>query len=197
MRLIKNLEKDKTSEFLSATIDSVVLELGYDFFDRLEFKTGKDGVEFREGTVEISIDKNNRFLAERDVRATRILILQQLELARLKKNKILPDYIEKLVVNRRLAKKFSRDFFYLSYLLLIREKREIDDMNKFLDINLLWLSFYGIDEYNSRFLFKMLNMFKYRKAFQEQTRKLFLVLKKDLEEEANLTKAVNEFRAMK
>jgi len=197
MKLIKKLEEDETSRFVSKIIDSVLLETGYNFFERLAFSLGKDRVEVENSAANISLDKNNSFIAERDARATKILILQKLELALLRKYKRVPDYIENLITNRRIIKKFGNDFFYFSYISLIKEERDVKDMDKFLSINLPWLSSYGIDDYASRFLLRMLNMFKHRKVFQQRTRRLFLALKKDLENEKKLTKAIKEFALLK
>ncbi len=195
MRLIKTFEKSKTTEFLSDIIDSVMIEFGYNFFDSIEFKTGNERIDIKDGKAEIVIDENNKAIKERDKRALRIMILQKLEIALFRKNRNLPGFIEKIIVNRRLIKKFSRDVFYLSYLFLIREKRSINDIESFLEINVPWLSFHDTDEYSSRFLFKMLNMFKYEKDFQ--TVNLFETVKKDLEIEDNLARALEEFKAMK
>lgn len=197
MRLIKRLGNDELSGVVSKIVDSVLLETGYNFFERLEFSLGEDRVEVEDHTAKISLDKDNTFIVERDTRVTRILILQKLELAFLRKYNKFPDYIENLIVNRRIVKRFGNDFFYLSYIYLIREERNIKDMNKFLNINLPWLSFYGINDYNSRFLLKMLSMFKNRKVFQHLARKLFLALKRDLGKERNLAKAIKEFALLK
>jgi hypothetical protein len=43
----------------------------------------------------------------------------------------------------------------------------------------------------------MLDMFKNRKAFQQQTINLFLALEKDLENEKNLKNAIKEFALLK
>lgn len=197
MRLVKSFENDELSGFVSKVIDSVLLETGYNFFDRVEFSLGEDLVEVKDSTAMISLDKNNLFITEKDTRAARILILQNLELAFLRKYVRIPDYIEKLIVNRRIVKRFSDDFLYFSYLFLNKEEKDIRDMDKFLNINLPWLSFYGGDDYNSRFLLKTLDIFKNRKAFQQQTINLFLALKKDLENEENLNNAVKEFELLK
>jgi len=197
MRLIKRLGNDEISRFLSKIIDSVLIETGYNFFERLDFSLGEDNVEVNDSTVKISLDKNNGFVTEKDTRATRILILQKLGLAFLRKYKKIPDYIENLIVNRGITKKFSRDFFYFSYIYLIKEEKDVKDMDKFLNINLPWLSFYGIDDYESRFFLRTLNIFKHRKVFQQRARKLFLALKKDLEKEDNLAKAIKEFALLK
>ena len=103
-------------------------------------------------------------------------------------------FIIRVGINER--KRFSSDVFYLSYLFLIRANRKIDDMDTFLEINVPWLSFHSSDEYNSRFLYKMLNMFKYEKAMQQKASKLFTAVKRDLEIESNLTKALGEFKAI-
>ena len=197
MKLIKKLEEDETSRFVSKIVDSVLLETGYNFFERLDFSLGEDRVEVEDSAARISLDKNNSFIAERDARATKILILQKLELALLRKYKRVPDYIENLITNKRITKKFGNDFFYFSYLFLLKEERDVKDMDKFLSINSPWLSFYGIDDYASRFLLRMLNIFKHRKVFQQRTRRLFLALKKDLENEKKLTKAIKEFALLK
>ena len=197
MRIIKRLDKDKTSKFISEIIDAVIIEYGYNFFENLLFRSGKDAVEVDDKNAKIAIDKDNIFIKERDSRAARILILQKLELAFLKKRKRPPDYIEKLIVNRRLAKKFGKDLFYFYYVFLTREKKEIKDMDNFLELNLPWLSFYGVDKYNSSFLLKMLDSFENRKLFQQQTRNLFLALKKDMENENNLVKAIKELAMLK
>ena len=197
MRLIKKLEKDEKARFVSKLIDSVLIETGCNSFERLVFSLGEDNVEFKDSTAKISLDKNNIFIAEKDTRATRILILQKLELAFLRKHKKIPGYIENLIINRRIIKKFSKDFFYFSYLYLIKEEKNVKDIDKFLNINLPWLSFHGLDDYNSNFSLKMLKIFKYRKAFQQQTRKLFLALKQDLENEDNLIKAMKEFALLR
>ena len=196
MRLIKTFEKSKATEFLSGIIDTLIIEFGYNFFDSIEFKTGADNVNVKEGRAEITIDENNKAIKEMDERAVRIMILHKLETALFRKNISLPGFIEKIIVNRRLIKRFSSDVFYLSYLFLIRANRKIDDMDTFLEINVPWLSFHSSDEYNSRFLYKMLNMFKYEKAMQQKASKLFTAVKRDLEIESNLTKALGEFKAI-
>ena len=66
MRLIKNFEKSKATDFLSEIINSVMLEFGYNFFDRIEFKTGVECIDVKDGRAEIVIDENNKAVKERD-----------------------------------------------------------------------------------------------------------------------------------
>ena len=78
MRIIKNLKEDDKSRFVSGIIDSVLLETGYIFFEELYFSIGEDRVKVNNGIAKISFDKSNKFIIEKDARATKVLLLQKI-----------------------------------------------------------------------------------------------------------------------
>jgi len=100
--------------------------------------------------------------------------------------------IEDIIVNRRIASLYQEEIMYVFSMHLFERRKVIESMEDFLSINIPWLSLYHVDEYKWKYLRKMLENFKYEKSYEEKTKKLFPLLKKDLRINDVREKAVKE-----
>jgi hypothetical protein len=69
-------------------------------------------------------------------------------------------------------------------------------MKEYLEINIPWLSFYSLDNYNSEFLKDILRKIKNKEKYEERAKKLIDSLKKELTKENNLNYALNVYEVM-
>ncbi|MEM7819784.1 MAG: hypothetical protein QXD48_03065 [Candidatus Aenigmatarchaeota archaeon] len=200
MRIIKKfVENDEKIKLISNIFDSIIKNFDFiQHFDSLEFHVrDKNIVKLYNNTALISIDYNNEIIQDRDERAIRSMILHQLYHLIIKRRYQIdmPHLIEDILINREMIKDgYGDDVFYIYYIYLIK-KKEVD-FNDFIIINIPWLSFYRFDKYNSEYLKDMIKRIKYKKEYEERTKKLFEILKKDLTDEKNLRYAIHLYEVM-
>jgi hypothetical protein len=113
-------------------------------------------------------------------------------------DKKIPDFLMEIMSNREIIRKgHEKDLFYYCYLFLIQyEPHVIKELSTFLKINIPWLSFFSLDNYDSLFLKKLIDRFKYTKGFESMTRDLFLAAKGNLTK-GSLEKAIEAYNAIK
>jgi len=204
MRIGKKLiVKNEKTAIVSNIFDKCIKELGYQFLDRVEFHLGKENkVKLEFPDAYIFLNYNNPFIQESDKKAIKIIILKKLiYLVIINKypNKKIPKFILEIISNRELIRKgYDKDLFYYYYLLLIQyEPHTVNELSTFMKINIPWLSYYGIDNYDSKTLKKLISIFKYRKEFELQTKKVFLTVKKDLLNEKRVDNAIEAYNTIK
>jgi len=204
MRIVKNLiDKNEKTQLVSAIFDECLKEMNYQFFNKIEFHLQKeDEIKLDFPDAYIYMNYSNPFIQSSDKKAIKIILLKQLIcLAIMSKNpdKKIPDFIMEILTNREIIRKgHGKDLFYYYYLLLIQyESPKIQELSTFLKINTPWLSFFSLDNYDSKFLKKFMDRFEYTKAFESATRDLFLAVKEDLLKGKRLDKAIEAYNIMK
>jgi hypothetical protein len=174
MKVVKKFDRDERTELVSRVFDQALMKNDYPLpFNRLEFHIrDRDVTLFEEDMALICIDYNNPFILEMDERGIAILIRH--ELFRLTLRLTFPRLIEDVIVGKELIKRgFGDEIFYMYYNLLMKSKHE-EKVHSFIRASVPWTIFYGLDNYNSKFLKDLVSKL-YKRKFPE-TKKLFLVL---------------------
>lgn len=203
MKIVKNLiEKNDKTKLVSDIFDECLKELNYQFFEKIELHLQKeDKIKMDFPNAYIFLNYNNPFIQSSDKKAIKIIILRQiisLVISSKYMDKKIPGFILEIMTNREVIKKgLGKDLFYYYYLYLIQyEPNKILELSTFLQINIPWLSYFGVDNYDSRTMKKIINSFEYIKEFESTTRDLFLAVKKDLLKEKSLEKAIEAYNTI-
>ncbi len=204
MRIVKNLiAKNEKTQLVSAIFDECLKELNYQFFNKIELHLQKeDEMKLDFPDAYIYLNYSDPFIQSSDKKAIKIILLKKLIcLAIMSKNpdKKIPDFIMEILTNREIIRKgHGKDLFYYYYIILLQyEPPRIQELSIFLKINIPWLSFVSLDNYDSKFLKKFIDRFEYTKAFESMTRDLFLVVKEDLSKGKLLDKAIEAYNIIK
>ncbi|MBI2075764.1 MAG: hypothetical protein HYT72_00760 [Candidatus Aenigmarchaeota archaeon] len=178
MRLVSRLEKDGVSRLILDTLAMSVRKIE-PFYDTLEISFGgKNSVRITDSAVFISLDKSNDFLMERDEKAIKALVLKLVALAGTRRLAINVPFLEEILSDRELIKDgFGDELFYYYYLSLANAEKSAG-FEKFLEISIPWLSFAGLDDSYSSFLFNLSKIFNYRKEFESVTKDFFEKVRK-------------------
>ena len=155
MRVQKASEtNDGKTRFTFSVFDNTVMNFAHLIpYDSIKFIIGReDKTEKTEAGLLMAIDCHNRFIMEKDEKAIRIIILENI--IRLSLGKSLPKFIENVIVYRTMIKEGLGDDFlcYCFSLLAMREKMINESLDDFLEANSLWISFCGRDNYSSLML---------------------------------------------
>lgn len=200
MKVIKNfVARDSNVDGLSVIFDELLLRTTIlHNLDTIEFHVrDKNIAKLHDMNAIISIDYNDQFLRENDDKGMRSLILHGLYHIIIKKRYdiSIPHFIEDILINRQMiADGYSDYVFYPAYLFLLH-KKEVD-FHDFLTINMLWLSFSGLDDHNAEFLKEMVKKIKYNKTYEKRVTRLFEYLKKDITDESDLAHAIHLYEVM-
>lgn len=168
MKLIKNYEKDTRSILFMQIFDEVFKSFYFPWrIEELEVALSDNNtVEFDEVNKKgkITFDYDNDFIKNMDERGIRSIILHNLYHLIMKINGISYDNIfaksdeekriikamENFIVDREVAKHYPDLAFYKKCYEAI--KIEPNDFISWIEANLCWLTFYGIDEWNADFI---------------------------------------------
>lgn len=182
---------------ISMIFNKVVYDLGYNYFNHLELDIGNDQLLIDGETLRIGIDRNNEFIREMNEKALEFIFAFKLFTALDKKNGYSQnDFISAVHASKTaISKGYSEQAFEFFYLTLLRHPRLVLESRDFLSINLPWLSFWKLDDYNSSFLYDMLSRFDCNN-FSRFT-SLFDVMKKNLNAPFVVLEAENLFNDLK
>lgn len=171
MKILKVLPDDEQGEKISQIFDSVIRRFEYPLkFDSMEVQIRDENkVILRDNTCLLVIDYNDSFVQQKDGRGTAVTILRLLFKAIVKRTYgELPEEIEDVIANREMIRKgYENDLVYYYY-----NKTPCD---------ISWISFYLDDRYNSSLL---------KRAKTKMSQQVMDHLKKDLDKEENLEKAL-------
>ena len=200
MHVIKRfIGTDEKTGIVSEIFDECLTAADCHFLSELSFNLDhKDETRLDSGSATIYLNYRNPFIQSMDKKAIRILILRQLLRITLRKDRELPGIVEDILVNRAIIRKgYAEDLFYYYYLVLMEYEAASDEIESFINLNIPWLSFSGMDNYSSETLRKIAERINSKKELQDTTRALFDALKKDLLKNENMEEAVrlwNELR---
>lgn len=168
MKLIKNYERDTRSIFFMQIFDEVFTSIYFPWrIEELEVVlSDTDAVEFDEATkkAKISFNYDDDFIKNMDERGIRSIIIHKIYhlimkikgmnydniFAKNDEERRIIKAIENFVVDRELAKHYPELVFYKKCYEAI--KLEPKDFVSWVEANLCWLTFYGIDEWNADFI---------------------------------------------
>lgn len=89
---------------------------------------------------------------------------------------ILVSFADKKIIREGFSREITRYYFCS----LAARKKRVESFGDFLDINLPWISFKGIDEYTSLFFRQSLGKFEYDERFESESGGLFSLLSRPL-----------------
>ena len=194
----KSSKKFKKTKLISDVFNSILGEMALEkFFDKIEISIEeKDDSNINNRNAKISLDYRNPFIQNSDRRAIKILILHQIFHAITRQYvKPMPHVVEDVIINKELIKRgYGDDLLYFYYIYLVNHHKGVNNIEDFLHINVPWISFFSLDDYNSAFLKRIINKFENTKKFQKQSKKLVSVMKKDLLKEGNQKIAINAYK---
>ncbi len=201
MRVIKKSSDEETAKLVYPLFDAILGELYLEnFFDEVELFLGnKDKVFAGKNKLVISLDCRNDFIQSRDKKATRAILLHQIfHGVSGKYLKGMPHFIEDIIINKEMIKRgYGDDLIYYYYLYLMGHGATVADLEDFLNVNVPWLSFHSLDEYNSDFLKKIIARFRDKKRFEKSSKELFSALQKNLWKRTNQKTAVNAYKKLR
>jgi len=181
----------KKFPLLSKSIDSVLLRVDYPWrFDSMIFILDDTNYfKLKDGEAEIHLDyglvyhEDERFLKSAVMRIIFAMITS------LNNMSTGVRIIDEILANREMSRKgFGEDLFYYYYLKFLG-KKEIDTIEKYIEMNVPWLSIEGYDSQVLREMVERISS-QHGKAFQRKAKKLLDVLSKDLNNEKNLKNAI-------
>ncbi|HLC67695.1 MAG TPA: hypothetical protein VJI12_02310 [archaeon] len=168
MRVIKKFPE--SAGFVSKTFDDVIKKSGVHLpYSLIEFHVrDRNTTIIEDDKAVICIDCNSPFIPEKDTRALSTAL--RFELFRLMLRPDMPREIEDVIVGREMIKQgLGDDLFYLYYTMLMRKKPV--SMIDYVHASIPWITFRGIDNYNSSFLKELLAKLQ-KKKFPEATKLL-------------------------
>jgi len=204
MKIVKKaITDDSKTRAMFEVFDDVIKKLDYPWkMERLEFLIDdKNFVFVGEKTARITLNYNDVMIQDNDRKALFSIILHAFYhiIVRDKYNlqeTPLPHFFEDIIANREMIKNGYDDLvFYLSFSSLVK-KKHVNNMGDYLDVNVPWLSFYKIDDYNSISLRDMLKKIKNRGEYGEDAKKLIDMLKRDITKEKELNHALTAYEVM-
>ena len=190
MRLIKKFERDEKTDFVSRIFDGVIIKNPFPLpFSRMELHIRDyDVTVFDTEKAIICLNYNNPLILEMDERGVRTLLLHEIFRLMLRVNQ--PRLIEDVMVGRAMILRgYGEDLFYVYYNELMKSKHE-ETRASFLKASIPWVIFYGLDEYNSKFL-KVLAGKLHKRKFPETSKFLAILCKLS---DKNLKGAVKEYK---
>jgi hypothetical protein len=202
MRIVKKSDiGDEKARMVFDIFDKILMKLGYPWkYDVLGLAINeKTSVFVADSKITITLDYNDSLIQEMDKKGIASLILHSLYHV-ITKDKYnlaeMPHFIEDVLINREMIKDGYDDYvFYSSYLFLLR-KKHVSSLEDYLMVNIPWLSFHGMNDYNSEFLKNMLLRIKNMEHYRDRARKLIDVMKKDLTADKNINYATNAYEVM-
>ncbi|MBI2971087.1 MAG: hypothetical protein HYY37_01565 [Candidatus Aenigmarchaeota archaeon] len=178
MKLRKSFHlHDERARVFSRIVDTVIPSFTYLNFNGISISLcEKDAIELSDDAAKIHVNYYRREILEKDERAISIVLISSLLKAELRKVMQAPAPVEDVFVSRKIAKTHQQDLFYYWYLSLLYHQPKIATMEAFIGINIPWLSFYGIDDYDAEFLMNMVSRFSYPVSYEAQAKELFVLL---------------------
>ncbi len=199
MRIQKISDKsDDKTRFVFSVFDKTVADYAHLFlFSSVRFIIGAENkAEKAEDRITLSLDYNSRPVQERDESLVRIAILKSMLKAVLSED--VPAFIENIVSDRIIIKEGLDNDLLLYYISTFQKKYDIASLDRFLEVNTPWISFYNKDKYNSDMLRDNIRKridADSRKKYEQISRKLIPMLKKDITKPV-IDKIIREYRAM-
>ncbi len=150
----------------------------------MEFSIGKEMAD------RIYIPLNDFSVKSKDHKAIVAFVIQQMYLYYIRKNgftvnnrKISP-LIEKIISNRAMVKHgFADDLSYYYYIFLANRNKYVRTMDDFLEVSSAWLSFFGVDDYNTGLFRDMIRqLFKVETPIGKQGAEFLAYLKTNLKD---------------
>lgn len=150
------------------------------YFDKLNiFFCDEDEVKIYDKDAYLSINENNIFCLSNDKMVIGAFIKIQCTKLELKRIYDLNENILNFISARQLIKNnFSNEIAHFYFWYLATKNKQIMTIKDFIDINIPWLAFYGIDENNSNMLKDMLKGFVFHGQLNEKCRAFFNAAKK-------------------
>ena len=149
-------------------------------FQKFKIKiTSKEDTRVEEGCAIICINPHDPIIQREDKEFTDFLIRKEVYKSELRKNSKLPEFLEDIMVNKRIIKEGYGDVVESYYFILMNDHMSInvDDDEKFFKVNIPWISFYGIDRYKSEYFKKLSRSFQSNDEIVEKNSKLIEFLK--------------------
>lgn len=189
MRLVKKFERDERTDFVSSIFDKLIVTDPFPLpFSRIELHIRDyDVTVFDNEKAIICINYNNPLILEMDERGVRTILRHELFRLMLRVN--YPRQIEDVMVGREMILRgYGDDLFYMYYSLLMKTDHD-DTRGGFVKASLPWVIFYGLDDYNSKFLKELVGKI-YKRKYPETAKFLSVLCKLSGK---NLKGAVKEY----
>lgn len=199
MRIQKISEKsDDKTRFVFSVFDKTIADYAHLFlFSSVRLIIGTENkTEKAEDRITLSLDYNSRPVQERDEPLIRIAILKSMLKAMLSED--VPAFIENVVSDRTIIKEGLDNSLLLYYISMLQNTYNIVSLDRFLEVNAPWISFYNKDKYNSDMLRDNIRKridADSRKKYEHASRKLIPMLKKDMTKPV-IDKIIREYRAV-
>ena len=181
MRITKSLESGAGRGPVSRAFDAAITKFPHPWrFEKMELVFGEShSVDISGGKCKITIDRKDRFVAEKDCRAVSLIIARLLfkTASREIRGRLHP-IAEDIIVNREMISRgYGDDLVYYYYQRSLGALPASAPLKR-LEQEVAWLSFYPADRYNADFLRK--------KAPPHGLERIIECLKGDLERKGNL-----------
>ena len=191
MRIIKRFDVNRYKT-LSDSIDKVFLSINFPWnLEKIIFSlSNKNDSNFNYPNAEIFLNPKIR---KQEESVIKLIIFKEIFslLIKIKNMESGIRFIDNIIANREMIKNGFGDYYLnYAYVKLFRPI-EIENFHTFLTLNLPWISFSGLDNFNSVFLKDMVKKFKYPKTFETRSGRLFSTTEKDLTDKKNLRRAIN------
>ncbi len=199
MKIQKFSEKrDEATAFAFSVFDNTIINFAHLIpYDSVKFIIGReDKTEKTEAGLLMAINHRNRFIMEKDDKAIRIIVLENI--IRLSLSESLPKFIENVIVYRTMIKEGLGDDFLCYCLSLLAEDENTTNksLDGFLEASSIWLGFCGQDNYSSLMLRDIVRKKTRRNEYEPRSRKLFSLLKKELTKRI-IDDAIKEYEAIR
>ena len=168
MRIVKKFPAE--ARFVSDVFDDVIKKSGVNLtYSQLEFHVRDyNTTVIEDDKAVVCIDYNNPLVLDKDARGISTLI--RFELFRLMLRPGMPREIEDVIVGREMVLQgFGDDLFYMYYAMLMKTKPV--SLIDYVRASVPWITFRGVDNYNSSFLKDLLAKVQ-KNRFPEATKLL-------------------------
>ena len=161
------------SEFLFETARRIMNESKS--FQKITIKiTNKEDTRHDNGHAVVCINPTDPLILRGDKDFINLIVRKEIYKSELRKGERLPEFLEDILLNKRIIKEGLGDVLESYYYILMNDHMsfKVQDQEKFLKINIPWISFYGMDNYRSEYFKKLSKRFRDVDQFEEMNSKL-------------------------
>ena len=164
MKILKttNVEGNK-AKYIFQVFDDCVLSLRKLLaFENIQLHvSSEDSIKVDGNNLVVLVDYHNAAEGDR----LKAFLLQQLGRAAIRKNVFLPQFLEEIFANRTIIKEGYGDSILYFYFYRLAGMKSTES----LEVDVPWLSFYGLDDYVSELFLEMKDRIEHRNVFESGT----------------------------
>ena len=184
------------SEKLFRKIDDILREINC--FDKVKVKiTSKEKTNIINKIPTLCINPKNVFISSGDEDHIDILIRKEIYRAEYRLRTIIPVFLEELLINKRLVKEGHGEKLESLYFIELFDfmTKEINDKEKYMKVNIPWLSFHGLDNGKAEDFKNILRRFETPAHIKDSTNNLFELSKTPYMKSQDIIKEVSSLNA--